>query len=113
MRSSRTKGLAALSASALLAGCATTAAGLGRSDVEQVIDSDKPSQAFATCVAESLRWNVQLRNEGDHYWVMRINGYGTPTVRWDFHPREGGGSRAELRTSIPVMGGDEKVRACA
>lgn len=104
---------AVILAASALAGCATSAGGLQRSQVETTIDSAKSPQAFATCVAEVLIGNNQLRNDGDHYWVLRLNGYGVPTARWDFLPRPEGGSRAELRASVSINTGDDKVRRCA
>jgi hypothetical protein len=96
-----------------LSGCATSAAGLGRTNVEMTVTSQKPSQAFATCVAEALIGNNQLRNEGDHYWILRFNGYGIAVSRWDFKPNPAGGSIAELRATISINTGDERVKACA
>ena len=58
----------------LLSGCATSAAGLARTDVEMRLTSAKSSQAVATCAAEAMIGNNQLRNEGDHYWILRFNG---------------------------------------
>ena len=95
-----------------LTGCATSSAGLERSNVEATLHSTKTPQAWATCVAESMIGNTQLRNDGDHYWVLRISGYGIPYVRWDFRP-EGSGSRAELRASFGYGRAEDRVRACA
>lgn len=104
--------LPALLAISVLTGCATSAAGLHEAHVRAVYDSTKTSQQFATCVAETLIGNPQMRNDGDHYWVLRMNGYGIPVVRWDFTPRPEGGSHAELRASIPVSVGTGRVQAC-
>ena len=99
---------------AILAGCATSSAGLYRTSVETTIPSKKTSQQFALCVAETLQGNNPLRNEGDHYWVIRTNGYGIPIIRWDFQPQPDGGSIAELRTTINFLSaGTTKVQACA
>jgi hypothetical protein len=105
------KGLAVLAGLAL-AGCATTSAGLYESKVEMILESARPPQEVATCVVERLRWSVQMRNQGDHYWVLRLSSYGSPTVRWDFLPQDGGGTRAELRMSIPIASGEDRVREC-
>jgi hypothetical protein len=107
------KPIAALAACCILSGCATSAAGLLRRGVDQTIESQKSSSDFATCVFNSLRWDPDLFRNGDHYWVVRNNGYGVPIIRWDFTPREGGGSKAELRSSFGMTVGDERVRACA
>lgn len=95
-----------------LSGCATSAAGLADSKVDTTVTSPKSAQAFATCVAEALVGNNQLRNDGDHYWVLRLNTFGVPISRWDFRNTQNG-STAELRATINVNSGDEKVRACA
>lgn len=94
-----------------LSACAMSASGLYRSPVEQTFTSARSPQSVATCVAESLNGNVQMRNNGEHYWVLRFNGYQVPQIRWDFLPRDGG-STVELRTSINIASGDDKVRAC-
>ena len=94
-----------------LSACAMSASGLYRSSVEQTFTSTRSPQSVATCVAESLNGNVQMRNDGQHYWVLRYNGYQVPQIRWDFLPTEAG-TRVELRTSIDIASGDEKVRAC-
>ncbi|MES2002261.1 MAG: hypothetical protein V4444_08145 [Pseudomonadota bacterium] len=97
-----------------LTGCATSSAGLYRTSVETTVSSSKTSQKFATCVAETLQGNNPLRNEGDHYWVLRMNGYGVPIIRWDFMPKLSGGSIAELRTTLNFLSaGTTKVQACA
>jgi hypothetical protein len=95
-----------------LAGCATSAAGLADRPAKFTLQSGKTPQSWATCAAEKLIGNNQLRNEGDHYWLLRFNGYGIPVVRWDFYPA-GTGARAELRATIGINTGDEKVRACS
>lgn len=97
-----------------LSGCAWSAEGLSRSAVESTIRSAKTSESFATCVSEKLVGNNPLRHEGDHWWVLRLNGYGIPLIRWDFFPEPGGGSRAELRSSLNLAySAHDKVRACA
>lgn len=104
--------VAIVAACVALSGCATSAAGLYQSKVEQTFTSNKEPQVVATCAAEALIGNNQLRNDGNHYWVLRFNGYGVPQIRWDFLPRQGGGTTVELRTSIDINSGDEKVRSC-
>lgn len=95
----------------LIAGCATTPAGLSQTRVEATVPSDKPAAAFATCVAESLAGNAELRSDGTRYWVLRSVA-GTPRHRWDFIPA-GDGSIAELRSTALAGGAQDKVRACA
>src|SRR3546814_4944428 len=55
----------------LLGGCATTPAGLQSTRVEATVSSSKSSADFATCVAEHLMGDAELRSSGDHYWVLR------------------------------------------
>ena len=96
-----------------VSGCATSAAGLAKSDVELTLFSDKSPKDWATCSAETMIGPVSLRNDGEHYWVIRTNGYQIPTTRWDFTSVDTGGSKAELRATISINSGDERVRACA
>jgi len=94
-----------------LSACAMSAGGLARTAVDQTYTSTKTPQSVATCVVESLNGDNVIRNDGDHYWVLRMNGYGVPQTRWDFVPTPSG-TTVELRMSIPIASGDEKVRAC-
>jgi hypothetical protein len=95
-----------------LSGCAMSAKGLEKSDLDMSVQSAKSAKDFATCSAETMIGNNQLRSEGDHYWILRFNGYGIPVARWDFKPTHGG-SIAELRSTIGINSGDERIRACA
>lgn len=101
-----------LAAGLSLGGCTMSAKGLANSDLDMTVASTKSAQAFATCSAESMIGNNQLRNDGDHYWILRTNMYGVPITRWDFKPTPNG-SIAELRSSLGVNVGDERVKACA
>lgn len=94
-----------------VAGCATSAAGLYATRVEKTVTSTKTPQSFATCVAEAFAGDVQLRSEGDHYWVLRVI-MDVPRHRWDFTPTATG-SLAELRSTGLAGAGEDKVRACA
>lgn len=106
--------VALIAAMPALAGCAASAEGLYKTNVEDTIRSTKTPEAFAVCLAEKLIGENPLRHEGDHWWVLRLNGYMVPVVRWDFFPEPGGGSRAELRSTINVAyAAHDKVRACA
>lgn len=97
----------------ILQGCATSAAGLARTDVEMTLYSpDKSPKQVAECTVDSMIGDPQLRGEGDHFWVIRTNGYGVPTTRWDFTAEPGGGTKAELRATININSGDERVKAC-
>ncbi len=96
---------------AALAGCATSGAGLYKTDIKKTVYSEKPSSEFAVCVAEALGGSVELRSSGEHYWVMRII-FDTPRHRWDFTPVPGG-SKAELRSTGLAGSGAGKVEACA
>jgi hypothetical protein len=77
------------------------------------LQSSKSAAAWATCSAEHMIGNPQLRGEGNHWWIIRTNGYDVPVVRWDFTDIPEGGSRAELRATININSGDERVRGCA
>src|SRR3546814_3651415 len=81
----------------LLGGCATTPAGLQSTRVEATVSSSKSSADFATCVAEHLMGDAELRSSGDHYWVLR-SVFGVPRHRRDFTPSDSG-SVAELRST--------------
>lgn len=94
-----------------VAGCATSAGGLYKTGVKRTVLSNKPSSDFATCVAESLQGDAQLRSSGDHYWVLRMV-LDVPRHRWDFTPTPEG-SKAELRSTGLAGAGADKVEACA
>lgn len=94
-----------------LCACATTAAGLAESEIEETYTSAKAPSTVATCAADRMRGGAEVRNDGQHYWVLRNNGYGLPVARWDFYPSDGG-TRIELRRSIPINSGSGDVRAC-
>lgn len=100
-------------AAAALCGCATSPAGLLKSDVEQTVVSGKSSKDFAQCVQSTMIGNNPIANDGEHYWILRLNGYGLPASRWDFYPLPNGGSKAELRAAISINTGDERVENCA
>lgn len=95
-----------------LAACATSAAGLRDSSVEQTFTSAKPPEQIANCAADRFRGGGQIMREGDRFVVTRRNGYGAVTTRWDFIPDGQGGTRVELRTSIPINAGTGDVRRC-
>lgn len=104
-----------LAAVLLLPGCATSAAGLADSSVEQVIEStSKTPQQFAECSVDNMSGSTDIRGSGDHFYVLRFSGYQVPYARWDFKPRPGGGSIAELRrANVSVGSGEGDVRNCA
>ena len=104
--------LPSLPIAAALAGCAASAAGLERTAPRLTIESARPPAAFAACAAEAFLADNQLRTDGTRWWVLRMNGWGVPVVRWDFEPR-GSGSIAVLRATSPFGEGADKVRACA
>jgi hypothetical protein len=97
----------------VLSGCAASPAGLARTAVKSTVPSNKSAQEFATCVAEVVLEQAELRGSGDHYWVLRENGVGIPVVRWDFTNQVAGGSIAELRATAYAGAAKDKVRACA
>jgi hypothetical protein len=102
----------ALTGALALQGCATSAAGLSKGKVDESYTSAKAPSAVATCVVETLVGDPVMRNDADHYWIIRNNGYGMPAVRWDFLPKAGGGTTIELRSAIGINNGSDKVRAC-
>lgn len=103
-----------LAAVLLLPGCATSAAGLADSAVEETIASSKTPREFAECSVDHMSGSTDIRGDGDHLYVLRFSGYQTPYARWDFKARPEGGSIAELRrANISVGSGSGDVRACA
>jgi hypothetical protein len=97
----------------LASGCATSSAGLSQMGVEYSYPSEKSAQDFATCAAELMHGQVELRGSGDHWWLLRPNGFGVPIVRWDFTEKPGGGSIAELRATAVAGAAKDKVARCA
>ena len=95
-----------------VAGCATSGTGLSRMEAATVYHSSQPARAFATCVAESLLWDADLRGDGSHYWILRNNA-GLSGTRWDFIDQPYGGSVAELHATSIASAARDKVRACA
>lgn len=96
----------------LLGGCATTPAGLAKTNVERTVTSEKSSANFATCAAEHFNGDVTLRSSGDHYWIL-ISIHDYPRYRWDFRP-SGAGSIAEGRSTGLTGGGTPKaIKRCA
>lgn len=97
---------------ALASGCATSARELGQAEVDGVWESARSPQEVATCMAERLTGQNTIRNEGDHWWVIRQgNAFGWSFVRWDMWPKPGGGTRVELRSSIPAGTGEGRLRS--
>lgn len=96
-----------------LAACATTGAGLGRTDVEDVLASTKAPAEVAQCASSRLAGRPRVRDgENRSYWLARNNGYGVPVTRWDFIP-VGNGTRVERRTTIGfVNSGAGDIRSC-
>lgn len=95
-----------------LAACATTSAGLADSDLEETFASRKAPDEVATCAANGMRGSEQVVREGERYWFVRRNTYGAAVTRWDFIPDGNGGTRIELRASIPMNSGAGDVRRC-
>lgn len=97
-----------------LAGCVpVSSTGIYRTPIDLTIASSKSAKDFALCAAGAFDGNNPVSNDGDHYWVLRLDHQGTPFARWDFVPT-GGGSIAELR-SVLIAGspGTSAVRRCA
>ena len=97
----------------VVSGCATSSASLGQMGVEFTVPSSKTAQQFATCAAEILQGEVELRGSGDHWWILRSNMWDVPIVRWDFKGQPNGGSIAELRATAIAGAGKDKVQRCA
>ena len=95
-----------------LPGCATSAAGLGASNVELTLESAKPARVVAACLSQSLvGTNPMTEIADDHFVVIRQNLYQIPIIRWDIIGTPTG-SRLELRYSARIATGDDKARAC-
>ena len=99
--------------SCFLSACATSSAGLSQMGIEATVYSKKSAQEFATCYAELLQGDSELRGAGNHYWVMRSNAWNVPIVRWDFTDRPDGGSVAELRATAIMGAAKDKLASCA
>lgn len=99
--------------SLVLGGCSTASgSGLAAMRTEIVWTGPKSPKVAATRLAEAIRGNTVLRNDGDHYWVIRNSIYGA-MVRYDFYPTENGGSRVERESGFNLAGGaDDKLVAC-
>ena len=99
----------ALIAALALAGCATTPAGLAKTNVEKTFTSTKTALAWATCVAENTP-EAELRSDGTRHWVL-VSEFGVPRIRWDFIPTEGG-SIVEQRTTAFIGKQSRMVEKC-
>lgn len=105
--------LIAAVAALLVSGCAWSAEGLGRAKVEDTYTSAKPASEVAGCVASRLMGSNPAFQEADGHWVVvRNNGYGVPTVRWDIIEQPEGGTLIEFRRSVAMMSGEEKAATC-
>jgi hypothetical protein len=98
---------------ALASGCAMNARGLANSEVDETFTSTRQSGEVASCINNALNWQHTLVQEPDgRYVIVRShNMYGVPTVRWDIIPTPSG-TRIELRSSLGMFKGTEKVREC-
>ena len=107
------KKIFALTALLSLSGCAWSAAGLGKADIEDTYYSDKAASDLAGCVSSNLMGSNPAFTEGEGHWVVvRNNGYGIPTVRWDFIEQEDGRTLVEFRRSVAIMSGEGKAESC-
>jgi hypothetical protein len=96
----------------LLSGCATSAAGLMKGKVEQSWTSDKAPQQLAGCLASKLiGTNPVFQDESGHYVVVRNNSYGIPITRYDIYA-VGGRTTVELRSSLSLNKGADKLETC-
>lgn len=95
-----------------LNGCAMSAAGIGKGAVERQWTSNKSAQQVAGCLAASLVGSNPVFEEvPGRYVVLRNNGYGVPTVRYDVFAGSGV-TQVELRSTIKVNRGIDKVERC-
>jgi hypothetical protein len=102
-----------LMAGCALSGCAMNAKGLAKGKVRATYSSQKPPKDLAVCIANSLNWQQNIFEESPNHWVITRshNLYGAPTVRWDIFASTSG-STAELRSSLGMFMGKNKVEAC-
>lgn len=104
--------VAVLPALVLLSGCAVSAAGLSKGAVEKSWTSAKSPQQVSGCLASKLIGsNPVFQDEQGHYVVVRNNGYGVPVVRYDIYAA-GGSTAVELRSSLGVGRGSDKLESC-
>ena len=95
----------------LLAACSTTPMSLSDKPVALAIDSAKPPQALANCIAEAMT-NASVQDEGSgHFLVVRSNNYGA-IGRWDVYPAPNG-SHAEWRRAGSLTTGGQAGQRCA
>lgn len=101
--------IASLLIAAALSGCAWSAKGLMKGDVEDTYTSSHKAQEVAGCISSTLMGSNPAFPEGDGHWVVvRKNGYGVPIVRWDIYDTTEG-SRIDFRRSMAMMSGEKKV----
>lgn len=96
---------------ALLGGCATSGASLGKRDLVEQWSSSKSPSDVAGCIALALNGDNSFVQQGASFVVLRKNGYGLPSVRYDIVPTASG-SKIELRRAISINSGTDKVKAC-
>lgn len=95
-----------------LTGCATSADGIRKGEVEKSWSSQKAPQQVAGCVASKLIGsNPVFQDEDGHYVVVRNNGYGIPMVRYDIFERDGS-TTVELRSNLGAFRGSDKLESC-
>lgn len=106
--------IVAVFSSLTLTGCATSAAGLYRTDVHSEYTSEKSAQIVASCVSTELMGNNPVLQIAEGHWaVLRNNGFNVPIIRWDIYDLEEGGSRIEFRKSVSIASGEDKAaRLC-
>lgn len=81
-------------------------------EIDLTLTSAKAPDIVAGCVASSfMGFTDSVRLSERHYMVVRKNSFGAPIIRWDFIGVEDG-TRAELRSSLPVNRGTDDVKRC-
>ena len=108
----KTKSAVLLSTLFALAGCATSASGLLARAPIGTFTSKSSAEHVAACIALDLNGDAPYVRDGDgHFVITRKNGYGRPVVRVDVLAA-GDGSRTEVRRSIPINTGIDKIKKC-
>ena len=93
---------AALAASVLLAGCASTNKVLSKAPTE-VFHSQKSADEVAFCLANKNNTAPMPRDDGSRVVLIK-NGYGGVSLAFSVFP-EGTGSRIEYRKQFGTIGG--------
>ena len=94
----------------LLAGCATTNAGLSERDVLATYQSTKAPRDLADCLSRSVTLTM-VEPIGAGYITYRRNPYGIPMTQYDVQPSSNGSS-VTIRSNASFAAGLDKVANC-